>query len=168
MQAKLKLCNFQCQENSYKSQGGTHMLRHMGMCCPNGLLFHQKSLDKGPIFFKNILRHGSVFGEHPKIGKMGLHFEKNPYEWVPFAAEITLRKIYGYGFRAAFEIAVVRSPETTKTCVGQPKIMIWLSGGQPKIKSQKLLFSIVWSNLSNLLFINWLRSALTPLHWSQV
>ena len=26
-----------------------HMLRHMGMCCPNGLPFHQKSLDMGPI-----------------------------------------------------------------------------------------------------------------------
>ena len=32
--------------------GGTHMLRYMGMCCPNGLLFHQKSLDMGPILVK--------------------------------------------------------------------------------------------------------------------
>ena len=29
--------------------GGTHMLRRTGMCCPNGLLFHQKSFDMGPI-----------------------------------------------------------------------------------------------------------------------
>ena len=32
--------------------GGTHMLMHMGMCYPNGLLFHQKSLDMGPILVK--------------------------------------------------------------------------------------------------------------------
>lgn len=66
-----------------------------------------------------------------------------------------VKTVWGGLLQPAFEIAVVRSPETTKTCVGQPKIMIWLSGGQPKSKSQKLLFSIVWSNLSNLLFINW-------------
>ena len=35
---------------------GTHMLRHTGMCCPNGWLFHQKSLDMGPILVKKILR----------------------------------------------------------------------------------------------------------------
>ena len=40
----------------------------------------------------------------------------------------------------AFKIAVVHSPETTKTCSGQHKRMIWLSDGQPKIKSRKLLF----------------------------
>ena len=37
------------------SWGGTHMLRHTGMCRPNGLLFHQKSLDMGPILVKKIL-----------------------------------------------------------------------------------------------------------------
>ena len=44
---------------------------------------------------------------------------------------------------SAFEIAVVRLLETTKTCAGQPKIMIWLSGRQPTISSQMLLFSMV-------------------------
>ena len=37
------------------------MLRHTGMCHPNGLLFHQKSLDMGPTLVK-----------------------KNPYRRVPF------------------------------------------------------------------------------------
>jgi len=34
--------------------GGTHMLRHMGMCRPNGLHFTKKLFDKGPILVKNI------------------------------------------------------------------------------------------------------------------
>ena len=34
----------------WRGGGGTHMLRHTGMCCPNGLLFHQKA-------------HGSHFGQ---------------------------------------------------------------------------------------------------------
>ena len=65
-------------------------------------------------------------------------------------------------------MAVVRSPETTETCSGPPEIMIWLSG-QPKIKSKKSLFIIVWSNPCNLI-VHWLhvQSALIPLHWSQV
>ena len=41
--------------------GGTHMLRHTGMCRPNGLLFHQKSLDMDPLLFKKILWRGSHF-----------------------------------------------------------------------------------------------------------
>ena len=40
--------------------GGTHMLRHTGMCHPHGLLFHQKYLD------------------------MWSHFAQNPYGRVPF------------------------------------------------------------------------------------
>ena len=47
--------------------GGTHMLRHTGMCHPNGLLFHQKSLDMGPISVKKILRRGSNFTKIAKI-----------------------------------------------------------------------------------------------------
>ena len=35
------------------------MLSHTGMCRPNGSLFHQKSLDMGPILVKKILRGGS-------------------------------------------------------------------------------------------------------------
>ena len=33
---------------------GTYILRHMGMCHSNGSLFHKKSLNMGPIFYKNI------------------------------------------------------------------------------------------------------------------
>ena len=47
--------------------GGTHMLRHTGMCRPNGLLFHQK-----------ILRHGSHFGEKKlsEEGPISQNFQK--------------------------------------------------------------------------------------------
>ena len=44
---------------------------------------------------------------------------------------------------SVFKILVVRSPGTTKTWAGQLKIMLCLSGGQPKIYSQKLLFQHV-------------------------
>ena len=37
------------------------MLGHTGMCRPNVLVFHQKSLDNGPIFVKKILKRGSHF-----------------------------------------------------------------------------------------------------------
>ena len=40
--------------------GGTHMLRHTGMCRPNGSLFHQKSLDMGPICSKKSLEKGPI------------------------------------------------------------------------------------------------------------
>ena len=53
-----------CYTSTYEglqTRGGTHMLRHTGMCRPNGLLFHQKSLDMGPILVKKILRRGSHF-----------------------------------------------------------------------------------------------------------
>ena len=40
--------------------GGTHMFRHTGMCHPNELLFHQKSLDMGPILVKKSLEEGPI------------------------------------------------------------------------------------------------------------
>ena len=52
--------------------GGAHTLRPTGMCCPNGLLFHQKSLDMGPILFKNILRRVSHFTKIEKKNKKKL------------------------------------------------------------------------------------------------
>ena len=39
---------------------GIHMLRHTGMCCPNGLLFHQNSLDMDPILVKKSLKEGPI------------------------------------------------------------------------------------------------------------
>ena len=50
------------------------MLRHTGMCRPNGLLFQQKSLDMGPILLKKILRRGSHFAKIAKNCKIS-HFE---------------------------------------------------------------------------------------------
>ena len=40
--------------------GGTHM------CSPNELLFHEKSLDMGPILVKKILTGGSHFTKFVK------------------------------------------------------------------------------------------------------
>ena len=63
------------------------MLRRTGMCRPNGLLFHQKSLNMGPILVKKFLR-GSHFiknvksaifeAENPLEMGLNLHkFQKN-------------------------------------------------------------------------------------------
>ena len=52
--------------------GGTHMLRHTWMCRPNGLVFHQKSLDKGPILVKKKSEEGPV---SPKLQKNKPFFE---------------------------------------------------------------------------------------------
>ena len=46
-------------------EGGTHMLRHTGMCRKNGSLFCKKSLIMGPIFIKNIPIFGSDFQNFP-------------------------------------------------------------------------------------------------------
>ena len=39
------------------------MLMPTGMCRPNGLLFHQKSLDLGPIFVKKSLEKSLISHE---------------------------------------------------------------------------------------------------------
>ena len=52
---------FKCSVVVLGGGGSTRMLKPTGMCCPNGLLFHQKSLDMGPIFVKKILRRGPHF-----------------------------------------------------------------------------------------------------------
>ena len=86
--------------------GGTHILRHMRMCCSNGLLFHKKSVNMDPIFYKISLNMGPFFKnfknfpmfaiiEHPKIVKNGplfkkkkalqmgtLFYQNDPYKWV--------------------------------------------------------------------------------------
>ena len=57
-------------------RGGTHMLRHTEICRPNGLLFHQKSLDKGPILVqKNLLK------EEGPISQKMQKFWKTSYFW---------------------------------------------------------------------------------------
>ena len=64
--------------------GGTHMLRHMAMCCANGLLFHQKSLDMGPILVKKSLEKGSISQKLQKNCKNKQIFEvENPLEIGP-------------------------------------------------------------------------------------
>ena len=61
--------------------GGYSHIRHMGMCCPNGLLFHQKSLDRGPILVKKILTRGSHLKKNcEKIVKSTVFEAENPME----------------------------------------------------------------------------------------
>ena len=82
-------------------EGGTHILRHTGMCRNFGAFFWEKSLNMGPIFHEKIPNYGSDFQNFPgfaenfeKIAKngslfsekslnMGTFFEKNyPWTWV--------------------------------------------------------------------------------------
>ena len=56
-------------------------IRHTGMCHSNCLLFHKKSLNMGPIFYKDIPKHGSVFVFFVCFSNffwMGLYLEGNP------------------------------------------------------------------------------------------
>ena len=48
----------------------------------------------------------------------------------------------------------------------QPKIMIWLSSGQPKLKS--CFISIVWSNQSNFIVHKFTKISTHSHHWSEV
>ena len=54
--------------------GGSHLLRHIGMCRSNGSLFHKKLQMWIPFSTKTSLIYGSVF---PKFYKLGLYIEKN-------------------------------------------------------------------------------------------
>ena len=60
---RIRLCTNACKISSlYAGGGGTHMLRHMGMCHPNS---------------PKILRHGSHFGPKKKKSlRGGSHFTK--------------------------------------------------------------------------------------------
>ena len=57
-------------------RGGTHMLRHMGMCHQNGLLFHQKSLDMGPNLVKKSLEEGPISQILPKNCKISCFWNR--------------------------------------------------------------------------------------------
>ena len=56
---------------------GDHILRHMGMCGSNGSHFHKKFFIMGPIFYKNILKHRSLFQKFSS-GRTR-NFEKGTY-----------------------------------------------------------------------------------------
>ena len=60
------------------------MLRNMEMCQPNRLLFHQKSLDMGPILVKKSLKRGPISQklQKKKMVKLASFEAKNPYRWV--------------------------------------------------------------------------------------
>ena len=85
---------------------------HIGMCRFNGSLFHKKSLNMGPIFYKNIPKHRSVFTKYPiyfraceylKILKNGPVFQEKSLKWIPylFLPKWPLKMDMGFEARAA-------------------------------------------------------------------
>ena len=59
------------------------MLRHTGMCRPNGLLFQQKSLDMGPILVKKSLEEGPISNKSRKKVKSAIFEVEKPLEMGP-------------------------------------------------------------------------------------
>ena len=61
----------------YDGGGGyTHIFGQTGMCRSNGSLFYKKFLNMGPVFYQNILKHGSTFLTEPKFS--GFRMVKTP------------------------------------------------------------------------------------------
>ena len=56
------------------------MLRHTGMCRPNGLLFHQKYLYMGPILVKKSLEEGLISLKLQKMVKSAVFEVEKPLE----------------------------------------------------------------------------------------
>ena len=59
------------------------MLRHTGMCCPNGLLFHQKSLDMGPSLVKKSVEEGPISQKLQKNRKISHFVVAKPFDMGP-------------------------------------------------------------------------------------
>ena len=78
--------------------GGTHILRHMGICCSNSLILHKKSLNMGNFFYKNIPEYGSVFPKFSAVRHAPIFRGKIPKKWVPFLPKWPLNM--GTGFKA--------------------------------------------------------------------
>ena len=59
------------------------MLRHTGMCRPNGLFFTKKSLDMGPILVRKSLEEGPISRKFQKIVKSAVFEVEKPLEMAP-------------------------------------------------------------------------------------
>ena len=68
-------------------------ISYTGMCRPNGLFFHKKSLDKGPLFRGKTLRHGSSF---PKCSKFWVFAMQNVEKYAYILRKV-LRNGYLFG-----------------------------------------------------------------------
>ena len=62
-------------------EGGTHMLKHTGMCPQMGYFFHQKPFDMVPFWSKKSLPGGSHF-THKKC-KISHFWGRNPFKMGP-------------------------------------------------------------------------------------
>ena len=93
--------------------GGTHILIHTGMCRSNRSLFDKKSLNVGPIFNKNIPKHGFIFRKifqnfqmlawqtPKKCEKWAYISRKIPKNGYPFLPEWPLNMGMGFEARSA-------------------------------------------------------------------
>ena len=62
-----------------KAWGYSHV-KAWGMCHPNGLLFHQKFLDMGPILFKKSFKGGPILQKLQKNVKSAIFEAEKPLE----------------------------------------------------------------------------------------
>ncbi len=85
---------------SWSDMGGLLTYKsYTGMCRPNGLFFHKKSLDMGQLFTGKTLRHGSIFYKMFKILGVCLYmWEKSLENGTFFWQKWSLEK--GEGFEA--------------------------------------------------------------------
>ena len=72
------------EHSGSNSSGGCSQLRHTGMCHPNGLLFHKKSLDIGPIVYKKSLQEDpNSQKQQKKLVKSAVFELEKPLEMGP-------------------------------------------------------------------------------------
>ncbi len=78
----LTQCNCSSINRGQNPRGVLKYVSYTGMCRPNGLFFHKKSLDKGPLFRGKTLKHGSSF---PKCSKFWVFAIQNFKKFRVFA-----------------------------------------------------------------------------------
>ena len=125
-ESSLTMTVLEMKSKTQEGGGGvTHISRHAGMCCSNGSLFHQKSLNIGPNFYKNISKQGSIF---PKIWTNVLILKKKILKMCTFSVKITCKN--GYRFWSSSRTSLSKPnpsnhpPPQKKTSAN---LCLWLS-----------------------------------------
>ena len=111
--------------------GGTHMLRHMGMCHNFELVFCMKSLNMGPIFHENILStiNGSDFHNFPGFAILNffVFLQQNRNKWVLFFQKIPN---YGYLFFGKLPLNMGMGLELSKETLNNSKFLVKKTGDE--------------------------------------
>ena len=81
-------------------EGGTHILRHTGMCHSKWVTFSQEIPKHGFHFFTKISINMGLFFQNLKNGRI---FEKNPPKRVSFSVKMALEMKVSTGFKARVE-----------------------------------------------------------------